>query len=261
MKRDDEEVCRSAFNRFLLEWFDPGSIQWEEVTRDPPDFHLDIEGRRFAVEVTQVMEGLELDSRSVSSLGVTVFLQRLVEEVEGSAVEGGFLRGAYVLECSEPLDSYAHLKRKRGSLVDRLVEYIQATQTAKSAPREVVFQRSSCWVAITKVHSASTEIRLLETGAMFGDGIAAQLCKLVERQVAEKAKKLSDIAHPKILLLYDAYGFHSYGFGDSEARETCVSRLAPVLETFHTVFWVRDEDNGLVLYSKDETWSQRTENL
>jgi hypothetical protein len=261
MKRNDEEACRSAFDRFLLERFAPGSIQWEEVELDPPDFYLYIEGQRFAVEVTQVMENLQLDPRSVSSRGATAFLRELVEKVEDSVREKGSLKSGYVIECSEPLDNYIYLKHKREVLVDRLVKYIQVTQATDSASREVVFQRNTCWIAITKIRSAPTGIRLLETGVKLADGIPTELCNLVERRVVEKTEKLSDIVLPKILLLYDAYGYHSYGFGDSEMRETCVLRLKPELENFHTVFWLRGEDNGLVLYSKDETWSRRTESL
>ena len=58
MKREDEELCRSIFDVYLLTLFEREAIKWASVEKrhEPPDFYLELAGNKYAIEVTALIE-------------------------------------------------------------------------------------------------------------------------------------------------------------------------------------------------------------
>ncbi len=78
-----------------------------------------------------------------------------------------------------------------------------------------------------------------------------EVCSLIKKSMTEKIRKLSKLTAPKILLLYDNYGFRSEVFSQENDAENCTSLLKQHLPAFHTIFWVYDKDKGFVLHSEE----------
>jgi hypothetical protein len=116
VKRDDEELARSEFDQLLREQLGVIRPEWEEVDAEcePPDYYLSFDARRFAVEVTTVMEKVELQAGSYPSLAILATLKKTVDEIENRARADDFLRGCYVVSLS-PLDDFYS---QRASLID-----------------------------------------------------------------------------------------------------------------------------------------------
>src|SRR5258705_11374523 len=91
--RREEQFAKEAFSRFLAgrhsappEW-EPGSA--------PPDFWLNLGGRRLAVEVTQLMECLAVGPPALTTLGANVSLTRTIQHFRLQAPAAGPPRGFY----------------------------------------------------------------------------------------------------------------------------------------------------------------------
>src|SRR5262245_48913710 len=68
MKRKEEEASKMAFDQFLRTRSDNPTIIWDDVVKDPPDYYLHLDGQKFAVEVTQIMETREINSEKLTLL-------------------------------------------------------------------------------------------------------------------------------------------------------------------------------------------------
>lgn len=83
MKRGDEAFCTSEFEKFLRESLGKTSIVWEEVaiSAEPPDYYLQLENQRFAVEVTSIRETIKINPSSLTATGLSAASKRLVESI------------------------------------------------------------------------------------------------------------------------------------------------------------------------------------
>ena len=61
MKSENEEFCKSKFDDFIRAKLRYSSIHWDDVaqTDEPPDYFLHLDGIKYAVEVTLLMEKTE----------------------------------------------------------------------------------------------------------------------------------------------------------------------------------------------------------
>ncbi len=96
------------------------------------------------------------------------------------------------------------------------------------------------------------------TEATCVEGIAREICHLLSEVLTVKIRKLARLSLPRVLLIFDQYGFGSYGLKNPRVRGLCVSGL-PELANFHTVFIVEDNDEGFVLSSQDGQWADSCE--
>ena len=251
MKRKDEEYCKSAFDVFLRRHYRQDEIEW--TASEAPDFYLTLRNQSFGVEITTLVETVRAGPRKwLSLIDVLRAFQDTVADVEKRARHDCVLQGAYAIAFGEPIDGFGKWKN---ILKKELLDYIRNTQTLAQAPEKTIFNHGGQRCSIVKVGNSFTRIQMLgPTGAIYVDGIGQEICHLLSETL--KVKKIDKLAHltlPKVLLILDQYGFGSYGLKNPQVRELCSSRL-PELASFHTVFIVEDNDESLVLSSKDDQW-------
>jgi hypothetical protein len=257
MKRRDEELCKSVFDRHLLSLVDRGDVHWTDVERkdEPPDFYVEVAGTRYAVEVTSLVERLPSPSqRKRSFLDVLFPLKEMVERLAASAKRSGHLNGAYVVVFGYPFDDLASI---RGKLETGLLSYLQTTQASMSAPEQVIYRQGNQQCAITKIHHRAVEVRMLwNVGVVNADGIAADICCRFTEILERKVNLLRAISLPKILLLRDLYAFGQYGLGNADIRQLCTNSRTGALSAFHAVFVIQDDRTGFALYPEEFRWSK-----
>ena len=207
MKSKTEELCRSKFDEFMRAISESSSIRWQGVAQrdEPPDYYLYLNGAKYAVEVTSLMEKSEVGNLELPQIAVVASLWQLVDEVETTARRNDFLNGAYVVSFSGPL---ADFRKIRGRLFDNLLTYVKATRNLSTAPEQVVFQQGIQACTIQKHHDQKSYIGKVPPSRVKWEAeIAEEICALLEERVNAKHHKLREISDPKILLLYDAYHF------------------------------------------------------
>lgn len=256
MKRPDEEQCREAFDTFVKRFMSCSRVTWEQVAQqnEPPDYYLLLDGMRYAVEVTTIMEMVSfLGGRRPLPLGVIADeFRQFVKDVESVARQKGSLRGHYLVIFNKPIDHFSSVSEQ---ISQRLLDYIRRTSSLETAPEEIVFRKSvpEQMPQVCSIQKLGLlPDRVLCGGPVLwkweGDAIS-DLCGLLNDSLDNKTQKLSKIANPKILLLLD-----DHGFADQEMYEQCVPRLR-LLNRFYTVFVVQDGGTGFVLYSGCAEWA------
>ncbi len=248
MKSFNEELCKSRFENFLKGSSTTGPLSWEDGG-EPPDYYLTIDGIRYAVEVTIVMETLEVGTSTMSTKAVMASLGNFVDEVELIARKQSILHGTYVVLFSKPITNFRDVK---DTIRNALLAYIESTQVLGKAPQQVIFKRGRQTCSIEKIHSQADRIHKPgpTNGKREGDA-ALEICELLKNKLDEKLYKLRNVQPPKIVLLYDAYLF-----ADPSMYRDCTSVLSSLFDSFHTVFIVHGNNQDFTLYSQNPGWLQ-----
>jgi len=249
MKSKTEEFCKSKFDEFIRAISESTSIRWEGVAQrdEPPDYYLYLNGTKYAVEVTTLMEKIEVGNLELSQTTIIASLWQLVDEVEATARRENFLNGAYVVSFSRPLADFGKIREQ---LFDDLLAYVKTTQNLSTAPEQVIFKQGIQKCTVQKLHNQKSYIGKAgpSSGGKWEGEIAEEICALLEERVNDKHHKLRKISDPKILLLYDAYHFASLAM-----YESCQSRLTH-LRSFHMIFVAGSNEPGWILHSENLDW-------
>ena len=244
MKSKVEEHCKSKFRRHLELSADIPQQVWEES--ETPDYYLYVDGTKYAVEVTTLVEKVEVGERSLSSIGIVASLWGLVNEVKETAKEEGILNGAYVVCFSRPIEEFGQARHR---LRDELLAYIRETQRLSNAHRKSVVEQGHQRCTIEKLHDQTTYVaKAGPDGGKFEGEIVEEACSLLQERIDTKRDRLRDVSEPKVLLLYDAYRLAT-----PRVYVSCLDDLDHADE-FHTVFVVRDRGSGWVLHSRNPSW-------
>ena len=250
MKSDSEEFCKDKFDKYLKNLFSHSVIVWEEVPQkdEPPEFYLLINGSKYAVEVTILMQKVNVGTKKplpVRKIG-DLLRNFVADEVESIARDDNYLHGAYLVSCSKPIDNFTNVKKM---IQNELLAYIGATQGLNNAPSKVVYKYGRQECEITKRHDRENKVVMGGPVISKWEGtILAEAKGLLSKSIAEKEHKLRNISCPKILLLHD-----KYHFADFSVYKACILSIASLV-SFHTVFIVENKGKGLVLYSQDSKW-------
>jgi hypothetical protein len=139
--RRDETFAQEALTRFFAERY-PRSPIWQSGS-EPPDFWVYMAGRRFAVEVTQVMESLEVGSITLTGRGAIAALRRAVQQIEALARDAGLLRGFYHIHVC-PLPDF---RTALPELQARLFAYLSETARVQAGEQRELWrgQHGQCW--------------------------------------------------------------------------------------------------------------------
>ena len=248
MKSETEEFCKSKFDAFLIKLFASSKVVWQDVAQkdEPPDYYLYLDKSKFAVEVTTLMEKVEVGTATLPEVAIIDSLWRFVDEVELIARNKRCLQGTYIVSFSQPIDDFGIV---RDRIQDDLLDYIQATRFFRIIDAEAVFKQGRQQCAIQKLHNESDKITKAGPARSKWEGEAAtDICHLLEERLTDKNYKLRNIVYPRILLLYD-----SYRFAASQMYKDCIPQLSS-LASFHTVFVVQGDERSFVLYSQDSGW-------
>ena len=205
MKRADEEYCKTTFSAFLARHVAGSQVLWSEVpqNQEPPDYYLTINGKRYAVEVTSLIDDVVIgESVRMSSVGARKSLVSLCEDIKRNLVERGLLSGAYVMTL-QPIEG---LRALRPPIETGVIEYVQRTRFEETAPREVLVKKGRARIAIQKHHNQSHQLYwMISGGAKWEGQMRDDIARLLEGALHDKRRKLKDVETPTILLLLDRY--------------------------------------------------------
>jgi len=250
MKSESEELCKNSFDMYLRK-ISPGlSLRWIEVEQkaEPPDYYLSMHGVIYAVEVTILIQKIDVRAKNHLPVGVIRdLLKRFVDdEIEAVARKGGYLQGAYLVAFTKPVTNFANVK---SMIQSGLLSFIAATQIAIKAPVRVVYKHNREECRIEKIHGEENKV------VMGGPSMASwksealtEAKQLLDDRFGEKQSKLRNIREPRILLLHNRYDFL-----DLEDYETVIPEV-PSLHSFHTVFIVESSIESRILHSQEPTW-------
>ncbi len=248
MKRLDEELCKQKFDEFLHQRNGSDMIVWEDVAQqdEPPDYILHLNNEKYAVEVTRLIETIELQPQSQSSLGVSASLSRFVKNIEQTALRDDILHGGYVVKLW-PLDNFSAIQ---GTMFEKALEYIRKTKSLETAPAIILLRQNWKKCSIQKLGNKKNYVGEAIIYEAKWEGEANQeLCLIMGAAITEKRYKLRNIVIPKILLLLDSYGYtHITG----NIWQDCLSKNKDV-QWFHTIFVVTTNKN-IVIHTQCRDW-------
>lgn len=239
--RDREEHCKEMFNSYLKERLGFTEIKFIEGD-EPPDYYLEIHGKKYAVEVTTIEAQEEIDNeKPLTRSSVDNSYRDLAKQVEKLAIEADILNGFYLIKFRERIAQFSRIRRK---IIEEMTEYVRKTQNDASAPEHLIERDCVLICSITKLHDGKNLIDHMRTVAGW---IGEFACDYLQFAISEKKRKLQNIHLPKILLLLG-----HYEFADRAEYELCIPTLK-FLDEFHTVFMIgkfNGESEGYILHTQ-----------
>ena len=248
--RNDEIAAIESFSEHLLSKgikVEP----WEEG-EDPPDFYLMVESERFAVEVTNLIDEIKVNDKSVPRLAYSISVDRLVSEIEQESHKKGNLKGSYQLWVDGPFEDFFKVKKHIKSesltfledtkdLSPELGKYLLAADDTGAIlktdfpeePPELLQGAGAVFCFISKKHGSADRVFPLKTSPKWLDweaDLAQEACGLLQAAISTKCHKLKNVATKKILLLPDLSRFMTL-----ELYRRCVGKLHG-LNNFHAVY-------------------------
>ncbi|MCC6298064.1 MAG: hypothetical protein IT314_02110 [Anaerolineales bacterium] len=215
MRREDEEYAKTSFDEYLRSKYPNIVIKWEDVPqqKEPPDYYLDLGVNKIAVEVTTLMESVDLGGeKPITFQGVINWMNKFVREVEKNALKQGYLYGTYVISFNRPIRNFGRLKQQVQS---DILNYIYETRSLESAPAKIVYQAprlQKC--TVQKVNQNTNSIyRAGPTNGKHESEAKSQITDLIVKSIHEKETKLSKVHPPKILVLFNTFANYEGGIG------------------------------------------------
>ena len=257
-KRIDEElVCVDSLAHDLRQRCGCREIQVQREENDPPDFWVDVDGQRYAAEVTSI----------TTRQAYQATCRALKEAVGNAARNQGCLNGIYALLMRRKPDLPRRASADWRSLVAKAVSFVQGTASEESTEESLLLANRQGRLSIRKMGAAGTAVGLLgATEAKWQGNIREELQELMQEAVTTKRVKLEKKGVPAqcpeiFLVFYDAYGFGEPDDPQHALLETTGYRW------FHSVFWAAsfaNRDNALFpdspgrfgkfLYSRRVDW-------
>lgn len=241
-KRRDEEFARQAFDRWLVRHRSE-SVGWEDGD-EPPDYTLRLSDEGFAVEVTSIVETLDLGHGVLSTTGIRASLEGFERSLERAAQGAGLLHGTYVLY----MDALPDLPRLKRELMQAALAFIEEVRDVPATEPHRLHARPSCHWTIQKIRpEGCTVVSGIGGGCKWLAEAKSELPGLVSTTLKRKQERLSAVDQPLILLLIDRFVWL-----DSPAWAEIVGEL-PETQNFHTVARVWGNHDCQVLSG---AWSQ-----
>ena len=247
MNSESEIICKLAFNEFLESHNAIQAIQWQ-CGDEPPDFYVLVDGVRYAVEVTIMMDKIKIGEKAVLPYKKNRdnFDKWVKTEIKPQALEENILRGEYIVMITKPIPSFSEIKR---SLHNDIISFIRETQNAESTSWHVVHKRGRELCQVIKSKNNGSNV-------IFGGPVISArenemnetMCQLLDDRLKTKTRLLQNITEPKILLLHN-----QYGFVDPMDYVKCKPEQS-LLNPFHTIFITRHDKKYSVLHSKNDSW-------
>lgn len=247
-KRDDEEYCRQAFAEYLDIISVASQQVWNPVDRsnEPPDFELNLDGTKYAIDVTTLMEKVKVGDLSLTPIGITHSLWKIVRNVEKEAREQGKLHGAYYVGFQSPVHNLSDVRDEIGNF---LLDYFERTIDIDKAEKVnlKIGYRQIC--SIAKVFNSETIVQIGGPRFVKWEGETnLPICSMLQEAINNKKHKLRTVKDPIILLLLDMYSF-----AESQAIKRCVSTLKG-LGSFHSIFVAKLSGRHFMLWSVNPSW-------
>lgn len=238
VKSLEEEYARSCFDARLSRDLNP---RWRPLSpvEEPPDYLLSLGSDTFAVEVTMVLQHLDVGGKRMSAPGVRKHLARFVDRVGEVARNRGVLRGRYLVSA-RPIDNMSSVE---GDLELGLLDYISRTRDLETTAITEIRVGPHAKMHIRKRGLDRDYVApITSLGARSRAAELAELESLLRERVSEKRLKLQKIAEPRILLLLD--GLHCGTDDDWRSR-------VPLTEAadFHLICRITADRNCTVIFA------------
>lgn len=239
VKSRQEEYARFCFNARLPEELEP---RWRPLNpvEEPPDYLLTFAGEVFAVEVTMVLQHLNVGGKRRSSPGVRKHLARFVDRVGEVARSRGLLRGVYLVSA-RPIENMSSVE---ADLELGLLDYISRTRDLETTAMTEVRAGSHARMHIRKRGLHKNFVAAVTSlGARSRADELAELRSLLQERVSEKRRKLERVTEPRILLLLD--GLHCGTDDDWRSR-------IPLTDAtdFHLICRITADGNCTTIYAE-----------
>lgn len=234
-----EEFCKRHFDAWLERNRPCSKRNWNKGF-DPPDFFLDMDDVRYAVEVSRIMD----EERLTASIS----LERMVDDIESKLLADGSISGLYVVDAEEALQ---HGARYRRELQKRIISFVEETKNVPRVTNDFIEIEGRRVARIEKhsISGANLYCNGIGTGGWVAE-ISHEYEKSAGDIIRRKASGLRE-NDQSILLLQDALGpFHPRILQN-------VIRSIPESAAFEAVYVIRTDDAGEVIWSSP-TW--RTSN-
>ncbi|MCA9443821.1 MAG: hypothetical protein KC964_23685 [Candidatus Omnitrophica bacterium] len=221
-----------------------GDVSWSPGD-EPPDFWLEVEDSRFAVEITQLMEAIDVGNITISVRQAIESLRKFIAGIEFEAKEKGFLDGGYVVQVF-PISGFNVIQHQ---IKENILNFVE-TSASHRKESAIVWQgyRGRHW-RIQRIPTEKNYIQSIVTPTppKREYQIGSELKQFTFEALSKKAVKLESIGHPIVLLLIDAYHF-----ADSDLWATVIDQRFP--SAFHTVARVFGDYECQVLRSREDRW-------
>ena len=257
---DEEQLCMNCFTDYLKHQIGCREIKVEHEPSDPPDFWLEVVGKKFAVEVTSLAK----------NAGYIPRCERLARAIETGAKENGWLCGKYILDILGKPEILKMNSLAWREIVEESLSYIHQTINLSHADKRILKRDSRGVLRIEKLSkNGSIYIAVLGSDAKFEGPLQKELRELIQEAISMKRSILEGFISycPEIiLLLYDAYIYADIidvrqAFKDIDG-----------IDWFHSIFWVQGlkinarkssgkniYSRGYFLFSKDKNWFEQSE--
>ncbi len=181
------------------------SFQSTIVDRDPPDLHLEMLGRRFAVEITSIHGSTTVGGKQWSWPGLAKELLSVGGEICKLVSAATVIPGTFMIY----LPPLRRLKASRGSIVEGATRYMQTTAgEERSGSRTIVCRVDATEISILKRREEGNS---LDPVALPAGGLITRherkLAALLRHAILQKLHKLRQVAKPWLLVIHDDYGF------------------------------------------------------
>jgi hypothetical protein len=232
----DEKYARERFTIYLRDHLHISNIAWKPQ-QPRPDYCLTLDGKSFAVEVTQIEVKVLATGGKDEVLQKDYFSSdgRFVNDVEETARRAGILKGSYAVTLDRPLGaSNARLKRVKSQVSRELQEYIRATQYKDTSPEHVVHYAGEpvCIIEKYSKHGAKVIAALWDPrdGPLESPKFKNEACERLQHAITTKQDLLKNEEKPKILLVLNADELTP-----SPLYQQCVS-MHHWVDFFHSIF-------------------------
>lgn len=250
MKRKDEEFCKLRFHQYILGMYPAETIRWEDVPskEEPPDFYLYLNGIKYAVEVTDMIEKIDVGTaRTIPRNIVNLTYVNFVKKIEKEARENGWLSGTYTILFHRVIKNFGAIEDE---IREQLLYYIQNTKELESAQALEFFRG---YGRVCSINKSNNTKNIIYPGLPASSKWEGQSTKdsqiLLEERLKDKVLKLRDLSMQVILLIYDTNGY----FPNNKAFLEAVPQLSET-SRFHTVFIVSSNFGDFLLCSKIGEW-------
>lgn len=256
---DEEVVCLDSLVHHLKQRCGCLNVQFEREQNDPPDFWINIDGQRYAVEITSIVTGQ--DYRATC--------WKLKEAIERSASRKGVLNGTYSLNITRKPSFPRRSSKEWRTLIDKATSFIKSTISADPSEERTLLANENGIVGIEKFSTTGASVGLLgPTEAKYHVEAIDEIKTLIQKAITTKRLKLEKKGVTSnctriILALYDAYGFVTL----NDIKQSLLQTIG--YDWFHSIFWAASFTNrtnelasdnpgreGSFLYSKSKEWQE-----
>lgn len=206
--REDEQYACERFEAYVRERLPTAEIEWEEG-EDPPDCYLQIDGRRFAVEITTIVDYVVVGTETIPRHSVETNRERLVEEIDNEAHSRGIASGKYYIGFP-PLPPGVDFMSRRRQIKEAILDTVKRSGAEPPGFSQVISFDGRDYCVVAKAHNDEDRIAYgaisTEYGKWEGE-IEEQARDLLQGVIDQKTEQLEGTSAPKILLVLHRYPY------------------------------------------------------